>query len=189
MKYVAAISDADIMIHLAKADELDILRYLFTKIIIPQYVLEREIKRKAGTCLPVILRCIEAGTLFQVLDRQTDYVLNKLAEPIIEDKRAVVGRGESECAGYAAALGIGIIISDNCNEFKWLSENVMLTYYDILVLNVHFGYMDQETASNKYEKINAILGQSSGISFKRRQLKTFENIQENNWEVPLGLKD
>lgn len=96
---------------------------------------------------------------------------------------------ESECAGYAAALGIGIIISDNCNEFKWLSENVMLTYYDILALNVHFGHMDQETASNKYEKINAVLGQASGMNFKRRQLKTFENIQENNWEVPLGLID
>ena len=34
MKYIAAISDADILIHLAKANVLDILPLLFEKIII-----------------------------------------------------------------------------------------------------------------------------------------------------------
>ena len=185
---MAAISDADILIHLARADELDILALLFEKIIVPQYVLEREIKRKAGNCLATILRYIEAGTLFEVVDRQADSTVNKLALPVIEDKNVVVGRGESECAGYAAALGIDIIISNNSTEFKWLNENVMLTYYDILALNVHFRHMDQVTANGKYEKINAILDQPSGRGFQQRQRETFETIGENDWDIPLGLR-
>ena len=54
MKYIATISDADMLIHLAKANALDILPLLFEKIIIPKYVFEREIKAKAGSYLSAI---------------------------------------------------------------------------------------------------------------------------------------
>ena len=48
MKYKGAISDADILINLAKADEIFMLEHLFERIYIPQYVYEREIERRAG---------------------------------------------------------------------------------------------------------------------------------------------
>jgi len=48
MRYIGAISDTDILINLAKVDRLDILEYLFKQIIIPQYVYDVEIKKKAG---------------------------------------------------------------------------------------------------------------------------------------------
>ena len=43
MRYVGAVSDADILINLAEANRLDILELLFKKIIIPQFVYEIEI--------------------------------------------------------------------------------------------------------------------------------------------------
>ena len=187
MKYKAAISDADILIHLAKADEIDVLSFLFTEIVIPQYVFNREIQGKAGSCLPVILKHIESGSLFRIIDREKDIMINRLARPVIEDKRLVVGRGESECAGYAAALGIPIILSNNSSEFKWLNENVMLTYYDVLTLNVHFGHTPLEIAAATYEKINGILDLPSGKDFARRQKEAFKSIHDNGWNVPLGL--
>jgi len=187
MKYIAAISDADILIHLAKANALDILPLLFEKIIIPKYVFEREIKGKAGNYLSAIEQYIGSDKLLRVEDRESDRVVNMLAKPIIEDKRVMVGRGESECAGYATAMGIPIIISDNETEFRYFEEYVMLTYYNILTLLVHWNYLDQEMGKRKYEDINGILGYPSGKTFEIRQRETLNKIRKNEWEKPLGF--
>jgi predicted nucleic acid-binding protein len=45
MRYTGAISDADILINLAKVNRLDILELLFKEIIIPQFVYDVEIKK------------------------------------------------------------------------------------------------------------------------------------------------
>jgi len=187
MKYIAAISDADILIHLAKANALDILPLLFEKIIIPKYVFELEIKAHAGSYLSVIEQYIGNDKLLRVEDRESDRVVNLLAKPIIEDKRIMVGRGESECAGYATAMGIPIIISDNENEFKYFEEYVMLTYYNILTLLVYWSHLDQEMAKSKYEDVNNILGHPSGKTFEIRQRDTLNKIKINEWEKPLGF--
>jgi len=185
MKYIAAISDADILIHLAKANALDILPLLFESIVIPKYVFEREIKVKAGTYLSAIQQYIGNDKLLRVEDRESNRVINQLAKPIIEDKHVMVGRGESECAGYATAMGIPIIISDNENEFRYFAEYVMLTYYNILTLLVHWNHLGQKVAKSKYEDVNNIMGHSSTKTFEIRQRETFNIIKENKWEKPL----
>jgi hypothetical protein len=48
MRYTGAISDADILINLARVNRLDILELLFKEIIIPQFVYNIEIKKNAG---------------------------------------------------------------------------------------------------------------------------------------------
>jgi len=187
MKYIAAISDADILIHLAKGNALDILPLLFEKIIIPKYVFEREIKAKAGSYLSAIEKYIGNDKLFRVEDREADRVINQLAKPIIEDKRVMVGRGESECAGYATAMGIPIIISDNENEFRYFEEYVMLTYYNILTLLVYWKHLDQALGKSKYDDVNGILGYPSSKTFVIRQRETWNKIRKQEWEKPLGL--
>ena len=47
-RYVGAISDTDILIHLTMVNGLDILELLFEIIIIPQYIYEIELPKKAG---------------------------------------------------------------------------------------------------------------------------------------------
>lgn len=129
MKYIGAISDTDILINLAKGNRLDILEYLFEQIIIPQYVYDIEIKKKAGIYYSDIAQAInKEKSIFKILDRKNDKALNMLSKDIIEEKKKLIGPGESECAGYANALRIPIIISDNYTEFKWLDE--FITYRD-----------------------------------------------------------
>lgn len=100
---------------------MDILELLFEEIIIPQLVYDIEIKKNAGKCYGIIDQAINKdGSIFKVVDRNKDVTINILARSIIEDKKKVIGPGESECAGYAQALRIPIIISDNHTEFKWL---------------------------------------------------------------------
>ena len=99
----------------------------------------------------------------------------------------MVGRGESECAGYATAMGIPIIISDNENEFKYFEEYVMLTYYNILTLLVYWNHIDQKMGKSKYEDVNNILGYPSAKTFESRQRETLNKIRKNEWEKPLGF--
>ena len=47
-KHKIAISDTDILINLAKIDRLDLLDLLFDEIIIPHYVYDKELSKKAG---------------------------------------------------------------------------------------------------------------------------------------------
>ena len=117
---------------------MDISEILFEKIIIPQFVYDIEIKKNAGKYYGVIYRAIHKnGSIFQVVDRKKDVSINMLARHIIEEKKKVIGPGESECAGYAQALRIPIIISDNYTEFKWLDEFITLTHTNILSLCVY----------------------------------------------------
>lgn len=106
MKYEGAIADTDILINLASIDRLDILEYLFEKIIIPWYVYEVEIKGKAGRKYSNIVQAIKKeGSIFEVKDRKKDKALNYLSKGIINEKKLIIGPGESECAGYAYAVG------------------------------------------------------------------------------------
>lgn len=73
MRYIGAISDTDILINLARVDRLDVLEYLFKEIIIPQYVYDVEIKKKAGKYYSIINHAINKdGSIFRVLDRKKD---------------------------------------------------------------------------------------------------------------------
>ena len=115
MKYIGAVSDTDILINLAKVNRLNILNHLFEQIIIPQYIFDYEIKRRAGKSYSVIVQTLnEDGTIFRIVDREKDVALNGLSKEIIEEKKNLIGPGESECAGYAMALRIpmnSIIVS------------------------------------------------------------------------------
>lgn len=88
MKYKGAISDADILINLAKVDRLDILDLLFEEIIIPKYIYDNEIKKKAGRYYGAINEVVHMdGSIFKVVDRKKDISINMIARDIIEDKK------------------------------------------------------------------------------------------------------
>lgn len=188
MQYMGAISDTDILIHLAMVNRLDILEYLFKEIIIPQYVYDVEIKKKAGRYYDTINQTIKKeGSIFKILDRKNDIALNILAKDIIDDKRKIIGPGESECAGYAQALKISIIISDNYTEFKWLNEFITLTYKNILTLCVYFHSITYEEAEYIYNQINSGLEHPSTNTFNEQYGKSIRNFKAKGWETYLGL--
>ena len=188
MKYIGAKSDADILINLAKVNRLDILKLLFKEIIIPQFVYDVEIKKNAGKYYGVIYRVIhKEGSIFKVVDRKKDIFINILARNIIEEKKKVIGPGESECAGYAQALRIPIIISDNSTEFKWLDEFITLTHNSILVLCAHFGMITKKEAENVFNDINKKLTYPTKDTFEERYRKALARFEENGWKGYLGI--
>lgn len=188
MRYVGAISDADILINLARINRLDILELIFKEIIIPQFVYDIEINKNAGKCYGVINQAIQKdGSSFNVVDRKKDVSINLLARGIIEDKKKVIGPGESECAGYAQAFRIPIIISDNYTEFKWLNEFITLTHNNILALCVYFGEITKSEADDIFIKINDNLTHPIGDTFKDQYRKAFIRFKRNGWEKYLGI--
>ena len=188
MRYTGAISDADILINLARVNRLDILELLFKEIIIPQFVYDIEIKKNAGRYYGVINKVIhKGGSIFKIVDRKKDIFINILARDVIEDKKKVIGPGESECAGYAQALGIPIIISDNHTEFKWLDEFITLTHNNILALCVHFGEITTTEAEDIFDKINSKLTYPTKDTFEEQYRKALIRFERNGWKGYLGI--
>lgn len=188
MRYTGAISDTDILINLAKVDRLDVLNYLFKEIIIPKYVYDVEIKNKAGKYYSLINTTVfKEGSIFRVIDRKKDKSINVLANDIIEDKRKVIGPGESECAGYARALRIPIIISDNYTEFKWMDEFITLTHRNILTLCVYFGDIEKSVAEDIFTRINNQLTYPTKKTFDDHYIMAMKSFERNCWEKYLGI--
>ncbi|HHU92705.1 MAG TPA: hypothetical protein GXZ20_06165 [Halanaerobiaceae bacterium] len=188
MRYAAAISDADILINLASVNRLDVLELLFKEIIILQYVYEKEIKGNAGRYYTTINKAIcKEESIFKIVDRKEDKYLNYLARVIIKDKIEVIGPGESECAGYAYAMRIPIIISDNYTEFKWLEEFITLTHNNILALCVYFGKLGKSEAEDIFNKINENLPRPTGDTFDDQYRKAFMRFEKMDWKKYLGI--
>ena len=125
--------------------------------------------------------------MFEIINREDEFILNSAAKLVINDKKNYVGPGESECAGYASALGIPIIISDNCTEFKWLDEYILLTHNNILSLCVHFKYLTMLEAEEIFKKINSMLSHPTSIDFSRIYNKSMDIFKENGWSQYLGI--
>jgi predicted nucleic acid-binding protein len=189
-KHKIAISDTDILINLAKIDKLDILELLFDGIIIPQYVYDKELTLKAGKVLGKINSEITKNdSIFKVVDRKKDFVINKLAEPVIREKYDYIGKGESECAGYASALGASIIVSDNTSDFKWLDdEYIMLTHNNILSICVSSKLLTEEEAEEMYDSINKSLSKPSSLKFPDVYSKSMRRFRKKGWNDILGIK-
>ncbi|OAA93549.1 hypothetical protein [Clostridium coskatii] len=181
-KYEAAISDTDILINLAKVDKIEILKFLFSKIVIPYFIYNVELRRKAGPNFSKIEKVInEENSIFEIVNREEDFVVNSLAKPIINDKKNLIGPGESECAGYASALNIPIIISDNHTEFKWLDEYITLTHNNILSLCVYFKFLTDIEGEEIFNAINRTLSRPSSLSFDAVYTKSFRRFYNNKW--------
>lgn len=189
MKYRGAISDTDILINLAKGDCINLLELLFDEIVVPQFILDIELRKKAGVNYSKIVQAInDENSILKVVDRRNDRLINNIAEEVIQEKKKLIGPGESECAGYATALGISIIISDNYTEFKWLEEDyIILTHRNILTLCVYFNYISKESAANTFNNINSTLTKPTALSFESLYNKSIRKFKENGWCDYLGI--
>lgn len=191
MKYRGAISDTDILINLAKGDCINLLELLFDEIVVPQFILDVELRKKAGVNYSKIVQAInDDNSILKVVDRRNNRVVNNIAEEVIQEKKKLIGPGESECAGYATALGIPILISDNYTEFKWLEEDyITLTHRNILTLCVYFDYISKESAANTFNNINSTLTKPTTLSFESLYYKSIRKFKENGWCDYLGIID
>ncbi|VIG20065.1 Uncharacterised protein [Clostridioides difficile] len=189
-KYKVAISDTDILINLAKINRLDILDLLFDEIIIPQFIYDVELPKNAKKLFGKInFKILDDSSIFKVVDRRKNFTINMLAESVIKDKYNYIGRGESECAGYASATGTNIIVSDNKSDFAWLEdEYVMLTHNNLLAIGVYFKVLDMNEAENIYNQINNILSHPCTLYFSDIYSKSLSRFERKGWNDILGIK-
>jgi predicted nucleic acid-binding protein len=188
-KYTAAISDTDILINLAKVDRLDLLSLLFSKIIIPFFVYDYELRKKTGIYFSKIEAEIKKeNSIFEIVNREDDIIVNKLATPVIRKKKDSIGPGESECAGYASALGVPIIISDNHTEFKWLQEYITLIHNNIIRLCIYFKLISDIEGEEIFNSINDLLSRPSRLTFDLVYTRSFKRFKYSGWNEYLGVK-
>jgi predicted nucleic acid-binding protein len=188
-KYIAAISDTDILINLAKVDRLDLLSLLFSKIIIPFFVYDYELRKKTGIYFSKIEAEIKKeNSIFEIVNREDDVIVNKLATPVIREKKDSIGPGESECAGYASALGVPIIISDNHTEFKWLQEYITLTHNNIISLCIYFKLISDIEGEEVFNSINDLLSRPTRLTFDLVYTRSFKRFKDSGWNEYLGVK-
>lgn len=182
-KYVAAISDTDILIHLTKAGHLSLLDKLFEEVYIPEYIFMKELKKKAGPLFYDIEKIIKGPrSIFVIVaDKDMDLTQKQIKKLTLNEIGDLVGRGEAECAALSKAKDIPIIISDNSTEFRFLSEFIILTYFDLLALCTHHGIMDAGEAETIYNSINDILDHKSVDSFDVKRSRTMGRIESNGW--------
>lgn len=186
-KYKVAISDADIIIDLAAADKLDLLDLVFEEILIPEFVFG-EIKKKAKDKMSIIQKYIDSPKgICRVFNRESDVVINRAAKSVIEEAQGIAGPGEIECTGYASALNIHIIISDNYTEFKWFPGYIWLTYYNILVLCIHHKLLNYEAAEEIFNNINNKKSRPLKITFGKVVQITYRKLSEEGWDEYLGV--
>lgn len=184
----AALSDTDILIHLASGDQLDILDKLFDKIVIPWAVYNDELPRKAKDQLDKIKSYINStSSVCEVINRENDTALNVAALPIISDKRIFCGKGESECAGYAYAMNIPIIISDNTRDYRHFPEYIMINYIDLLSINIEHKFIEYEEAEKIFNIINNKLEYPTGKTFDRLYSDAIKRFIDNGWCKTLGM--
>lgn len=202
-KFDAAVSDTDILIDLYRTDTLELLRVLFNKIIIPEYIFQREIPKAANK-----FKDTTGWGLKEYISNNPDYILVVADKDMPADVRMLkkkikadtnidimAGRGEVECVTYALASGINIVVSNNITEFNYLNTPwapvintyaIMVNYYHILTIAVLHGKLTKEEAKVYYDKIRVV--KNSDVSFDSKIKESVEYFKESSYVKALNLE-
>ncbi|MBB5325018.1 putative nucleic acid-binding protein [Anoxybacillus tepidamans] len=189
-KWEVSISDTDILIHLDEADCLHVLNLLFDKVIIPKRI-EWELQRKGKNTIFRIRKAINSssGTIFNIVDKEQDKLLKRQVDINFQRFINYIDAGEAECCGYASALGVPIIISDNTSDHGIMEQEfIVLTSRDILALAVFLGILPKKDAESYYDKINENLTYGSRYMFDESYDRSISRIREKGWHVFLGFE-
>ncbi|PKM94244.1 MAG: hypothetical protein CVU84_12350 [Firmicutes bacterium HGW-Firmicutes-1] len=201
-KFEAAVSDTDILIDLYRTDTLELFRFLFSKIVIPNYIYTREIPKSAskfkdGTLFG-LKKYIEESKGYIEIVKDDDMAKEEriLKKALVNEIKDIAGRGEVDCVSHAHATGIKIVISNNHREFEYLNKPIpplintyaiMVNYYHILTIAYMHEKIDKALATEYYNKINAVKGSSH--SFGQKIDESIEYFRVNNYAKVLELED
>lgn len=192
-KYTASVSDTDLLIHLAKVDRLDVLELLFAEVVVPKYIKDNELlKKDKDQRLKVVqYNRLNSSSIFNFKDKEENLAFKNLANKEFRHMLKYVDKGEAECCGYAKALKIDIIISDNINDYPDMEDRgyILLGHREILPLLVYFNLMNKEDVEPIYDSINLELSHPSKFSFDEAYDRAIERIRNKGWNQKLGIPD
>jgi predicted nucleic acid-binding protein len=189
-KWEASVSDTDILIHMHQAGCLHILDLLFHKVIVPKKI-EWELQRKGKDTIFQIRKAINsnAATVFDIVDKEQDRILKRQIHIHFQRFIDYIDAGEAECCGYASALGVPIIISDNTADHRIMEQEfIVLTSRDLLALAVFLGILPKSDGEIYYSAINSVLTYASRYTFDESYDKSVFRIREKGWNRFLGFE-
>jgi len=201
-KFEAAVSDTDILVDLYRTGTLDLLKIVFNKVIIPDYIYSREIpniatKFKDDTFFG-LKKYIEDNEGYIVVVKDSDMLKEErmLKKALIKEIKDIAGRGEVECVSYAHATGIRIVVSNNHREFDELNKPIpplintyaiMVNYYHILTIAYLHEKIGKDVATKYYDRINKVKGSSH--NFGKKIDESIEYFKDNNYVKILKLEN
>lgn len=135
--------DTDIIIHLYRAGNKELLYSLFDGLYVYEYLVEQELKNNVRDVYLEFRKDIEDGLANAVTstDLQKRHV-KVLFDKYVQDSQYLFDRGEMYAVALARAMGIEVLLSDDTEEFgprdtlvRGLITDVMpFAFYELLFL-------------------------------------------------------
>lgn len=135
--------DTDIIIHLYRAGNKELLYSLFDGLYVYEYLVEQELKNNVRDVYLEFRKDIEDGLANAVTstDLQKRHV-KVLFDKYVQDSQYLFDRGEMYAVALARAMGIEVLLSDDTEEFgprdtlvRGLITDVMpFAFYELLLL-------------------------------------------------------
>ncbi|UTW68362.1 hypothetical protein KHA80_11820 [Anaerobacillus sp. HL2] len=137
---------------------MDILESLFSKIVIPKFIIDYEMLKNGKQQRFQILQHKRSNpsSPFEVIDKDQNKTFKRIVSYEYAEMIKYIDPGEAECCGYAKALSIKIIISDNRRDFDEMEKRsfILLGHRELLTLSVLFSLLTVEDAASIYNQIN-----------------------------------
>ncbi len=193
-KFHAAVSDTDILIDLFKCNSCDLLNLLFDKIVIPEFIFEKELKKivqknKDFSFFEMSKYINDEKSKFEIIyDKDVDQYTKATKSALKEKCQNFAGPGEVECACYAKASGIDFVVSNNHTEFKYLNDiAIMLSYYHILTVCVMHNKITREEGERLYNLVNSTKTRPSSQTFSTKMKNSWDYFLKCNYLKALKL--
>jgi predicted nucleic acid-binding protein len=115
--------DTDIIIHLYRAGNKELLYSLFDGLYVYEYLVEQELKNNARDVYLEFRKDIEDGLANAVIstDLQKRHV-KVLFDKYVQDSQYLFDRGEMYAVALARAMGIEVLLSDDTEESDAVSK-------------------------------------------------------------------
>lgn len=187
MKLKAAISDADILIHLYRTDLLDILENLFEEIYVPKKIM-REVQGHDRDVAVFVRRRHNDGNVFINTEDSKFERQNKLAFKLAQEYNSFIDDGEAHCIGYSTILDIPIVVSNNSREFHFMEDYVIpLNFPRLLYLSELKGILTEEEANSRFETINQNMSRPSSKGYSAWKKEMDVLMKRDDWKYALSL--
>lgn len=193
IKLRASVGDTDFLINVTKSGRIDIFENIFTEVIIPAYIAEREMINhgKEERFFLKKHKRINPSSPIVFKDREKEGKLyNKIALTEFRKRLEEIDQGEAECCGYAKASNTKIILSDNKRDYSDMENAgyILLGHREILTLNAFYGVMTKCDCETIYDSINNSLSAPSSFDFNDTYDRALKRIRDNGWNEHLNIK-
>ncbi|SHI53757.1 PIN domain-containing protein [Lutispora thermophila] len=188
--------DADVVIHLYKSNNSDLLFSSFHKLYMHEFLLEDEIKKKAYVVYEDFLSDVEKGKVEIVKNKDlVSMGIKGLFDNYVRDFSYLFDQGELHAVALAKAMGIAAFISDDTKEFgphetlvKELIEDVIpFAFYELLFLKYISSEITIDEMYDKFQEIN-LASMSRPMEFRSRMLsavkrftKKYGTVRDLQW--------